>query len=179
LRARAVGNLFSMDSEAPFILVDANSAREEAQRLFEAVSKLLTRMLPPTADVRHIGATAVPGCLTKGDLDIVVRVPVDQFSDTDAVLASRFARNEGSIHSETFAAFEDASSKPHLGIQLVAINGPFDFFHLFVDALQRSPRLVEEYNALKSQHNGANMALYREAKDAFIGAVLANFVSEP
>lgn len=163
-----------MDSKAPFILVDEHRAREQAQRLFEAVSKLLTKVLPPTADVRHIGATAIPGCLTKGDLDIVVRVPTDQFSDIDAVLASRFARNEGSTRSETFSAFEDASSRPHLGIQLVAINGPFDFFHLFVEALQRSRRLVEDYNALKSQYNGANMALYRRAKDAFIEAVLAN-----
>jgi GrpB-like predicted nucleotidyltransferase (UPF0157 family) len=171
--------LFSMDSEAQFIMVDANRAREEAQRLFEVVSKLLTRVLPPTADVRHIGATAVPGCLTKGDLDIVVRVRIDQFSDIDAMLASRFARNEGSIRSETFSAFEDASTRPHLGIQLVAINGPFDFFHLFIEALQRSPRLFEEYNALKSQYNGANMTLYRKAKDAFIEAALSNFVSDP
>jgi GrpB-like predicted nucleotidyltransferase (UPF0157 family) len=157
-----------MDSNAPFILVDANLAREHAQRLFEAVSKMLTEVLPPTADVRHIGATAVPGCLTKGDLDIVVRVPIDQFSDIDAVLASRFARNEVSTRSATYSPFEDDSSRPHLGIQLVAINGPFDFFHLFVEALQRSPRLLEEYNALKSQYNGANMALYRKAKDGFI-----------
>ena len=166
-----------MDTEAPFILVDADRARQEAQRLFRAVSKSLAQLLPPTADVRHIGATAVPGCLTKGDLDIVVRVPVDQFSDADAVLASRFARNKGSVRSETFAAFEDASSQPHLGIQLVAINGPFDFFHLFVEALQQSPRLVEEYNALKRRHDGADMALYRAAKDAFVEAVLDSFVA--
>jgi GrpB-like predicted nucleotidyltransferase (UPF0157 family) len=68
-----------MDSTALFILVDANRAREQAQRLFEAVSKSLIEVLPPAADVRHFGATAVPGCLTKGDLDIVVRVPIDQF----------------------------------------------------------------------------------------------------
>jgi GrpB-like predicted nucleotidyltransferase (UPF0157 family) len=72
-----------------------------------AISKFLTGLLPPAADVRHIGATAIPGCLTKGNLDIVVRVPIDQFSDTDAVLASHLAPNEGFIRS-----------KPHLGIQL-------------------------------------------------------------
>jgi GrpB-like predicted nucleotidyltransferase (UPF0157 family) len=162
-----------MDSEAPFVLVDADRARAEAQRLFAAIDKLLTGLLPPSADVRHIGATAIPGCLTKGDLDVLVRVPADRFSDADAVLASRFARNQGSLRSETFSAFEDASSNPHLGIQLVAINGPLDFFHLFVEALQRSPRLVEEYNALKSRHDGADMAVYRRAKDAFVEAVLA------
>jgi GrpB-like predicted nucleotidyltransferase (UPF0157 family) len=173
---QAVVHLFSMDSETRFVLVDANRAREEAQRLFEAVSTFLIGALPLTAEVRHIGATAVPGCLTKGDLDIVVRVALDQFAEIDAVLASHFERNKGSIRSETFSAFEDASSKPHLGIQLVAINGPFDFFHLFVEALERSARLVEEYNALKRRHDGANMALYRKAKDAFVEAVLADFI---
>jgi GrpB-like predicted nucleotidyltransferase (UPF0157 family) len=168
-----------MDNQALFILVDANRAREGAEHLFGTASKFLVSVLPPTADVRHIGATAVPGCLTKGDLDIVVRIPVDQFSDADAVLASHFARNEGSIRSGTFAAFEDAARNPHLGIQLVAINGPSDFFHLFVEALQRSARLVEEYNALKRQYDGANMVLYRAAKDAFVEAVLADFVPDP
>jgi GrpB-like predicted nucleotidyltransferase (UPF0157 family) len=163
-----------MDTEPPLILIDADTARQQAQQLFEAVSQLITGVLPATADVRHVGATAVPGCLTKGDLDIVVRIPAHQFSVADLVLASNFARNDGSARTEAFSAFEDASCEPHLGIQLVAIDGPFDFFHLFVEALQRSPRLVEEYNALKNQHDRANMALYRRAKDVFVQAVLAD-----
>lgn len=163
-----------MSSEPPFTLVDPVRARDEAQRLFEAVSKSLETILPPNADVRHIGSTAVPGCLTKGDLDIVVRVPQKHFADTDVALASRFTRNVASIRTETFSAFEDVSSYPHLGIQLAAIDGPFDDFHRFVEALHKSPRLVEEYNALKLSYNGADMALYRSAKDAFIERVLAD-----
>ena len=103
-------------------------------------------------------------------------------ADADAIreaVSRHRNRANACPESETFSAFEDRSSKPHLGIQLVAIDGPFDFFHLFVEALQRSPGLVEEYNALKSQHDGNNMALYRKAKDAFVEAVLADFVSNP
>lgn len=166
-----------MTKEASFILVDAVSAGERAQRLFETVSASLMAILPPAADIRHIGATAVPGCLTKGDLDIVIRVPAEAFEDTDAVLASIFARNSGSIRTETFSAFEDASSEPHLGIQLTAIDGPFDFFHLFVEALRQSPRLVEDYNALKRRHDGRDMAPYRAAKDAFVERVLTDLHS--
>jgi GrpB-like predicted nucleotidyltransferase (UPF0157 family) len=165
-----------MANEPPFALVDTERARRDAERLFETVSKSLGQMLP-RSDIRHIGATAVPGCLTKGDLDIVVRVSEADFAAADQVLAAIFLRNEGSIRTEMFSAFEDASGDPHLGIQLVVTEGPFDVFHLFVEALERSPALLEEYNALKRRHEGADMARYRQAKDAFVERVLAAHVS--
>jgi hypothetical protein len=34
---------------------------------------ILTPILPATADVSHVGATSIPGCVTKGDLDVVIR----------------------------------------------------------------------------------------------------------
>ena len=116
------GDRRGMGSE-PFTLADTESARVAAERLFASVRETLAELLPPTADIRHVGATAVPGCLTKGDLDIVVRVPANDFAAADAVLASRFARNGGSIRTDTFSAFEDGSSQPHLGVQLAVITG--------------------------------------------------------
>ncbi len=162
-----------MDEEPRFMLVDTRRARKDAQRLFAAVSERLAALLPG-ADIRHIGATAVPGCLTKGDLDIVVRVGAEDFATADSVVAAAFSRNGSSVRTQAFSAFEDASSHPHLGIQLVAVDSPFDSFHLFAEALQRSPSLVEEYNALKRLHEGADMARYREAKGRFVERVLAN-----
>jgi GrpB-like predicted nucleotidyltransferase (UPF0157 family) len=163
--------------EPPFALVDAERACKAAQRLFATVRELLAARLPPTAEVRHIGATAIPGCLTKGDLDIVVRIPAEDFAEADAALASLFTRNEGSIRTGTFSAFEDATNDPHLGVQLAAIDGPFDTFHLFVEALRRSPQLVEDYNALKRRHDGLDMDVYRAAKDAFVEQVLADLAN--
>lgn len=162
-----------MNDETRFQLVDAVAAREKAQRLFERLLDLLAPLLPPDAEMRHIGATAVPGCLTKGDLDIVVRVPAEAFRQVDALLAARFARNEGSIQTDGFSAFEDAATEPHLGIQLTVIGGRHDFFHLFVEALRQSPELVGAYNALKRRYDGSEMAVYRTAKDAFVACVLA------
>lgn len=161
-----------MSSEPPLKLVDSELAREKAQQLFENVRNFLVPLLPSGADIRHIGATAVPGCLTKGDLDIVVRVPGEAFQQADAVLAGHCARNDGSIRTASFSAFEDATTDPHLGIQLAMIAGPHDFFHLFVEALRRSPEIVSECNALKLRHEGSDMATYRTAKDAFVERVL-------
>ena len=166
--------ILGMSHEPPFQLVDPEPAREKAQRHFEHVRNSLVTHLPPGADIRHIGATAVPGCLTKGDLDIVIRVDAGSFRQADALLAARFARNNGSIRTRGFSAFADPSTDPHLGIQLAVIGGPHDFFHLFVDALLRSPALVTEYNALKQHYEGKNMNTYRAAKDAFVEQVLAD-----
>jgi GrpB-like predicted nucleotidyltransferase (UPF0157 family) len=163
-----------MEHELLFRLVDADSARERAKQLFAEAAKSLAAILPPTVDIWHIGATAIPDCLTKGDVDIVVRVPAEDFDTADSILATQFTRNEGSIRTTSFSAFEDATKQPHLGIQLTVVDGPFDFFHLFIERLQQSPRLIEEYNTLKRLYDGGDMSAYRAAKDAFVERVLAN-----
>ena len=151
---------------------DDRLAREAAERLFDEVKPVLDAILPPTAKVLHVGATSIPGCLTKGDLDIVVRVDPNDFAAAEATLAARFARNLGSTRTRDFAAFEDSCRTPHLGIQLTANGGVFDMFHRFTAALLADPALVQRYNALKLAQAGQPMDSYRTAKDAFIAQVL-------
>ncbi|MFD0988061.1 GrpB family protein [Methyloligella solikamskensis] len=158
--------------ESPFRLADMEAAREAADRLFAETSESLRRVLPETAEIHHVGATAVPGCVTKGDLDIVVRVRLPDFAAADRVLSARYARNSGSIRTETFSAFEKPDASPALGIQLTAIGGEHDFFHLFVSRLLADPQLVSRYNALKRRFEGKPMEDYRAAKSDFIGQVL-------
>ncbi len=161
-------------SEPNFALhADAAEARAAAERLFVRIAAVLTGLLPASADIHHIGATAVPGCLTKGDLDIVVRVPQAVFAAADAALAARFARNVGSKRTDSFSSFEDAATSPHLGIQLTVVGSADDMFHLFVAALSEDPELVAAYNALKRRFDGAPMHVYRAAKGAFVGDVLS------
>jgi GrpB-like predicted nucleotidyltransferase (UPF0157 family) len=163
-----------MTDEPEFLLhPEPARARAAADALFERIAALLRSTLPAGADIRHIGSTAVPGCQTKGDLDIVVRVVIEDFATADAVLAARFPRNTGSVCTDTFAAFEDATTAPHLGIQLVVIRSQFDDFHRFDAALRWDASLVERYNALKIQFHGRPMDEYRVAKNAFIAEVLA------
>lgn len=163
----------SASEEPPFRIVDADAARAAAEALFVVVSERLARMLPGSAQVLHVGATSVPGCLTKGDFDIVVRVAPADFAAADQILACQFARNEGSLRTDTFSGFEDAACEPHLGVQLAAIGGPSDVFHRFAEALRRSPALLEAYNALKREYDGAEMQSYRNAKDVFIASALS------
>lgn len=162
----------SSDGETFAIAADLAAARLAAKASFETLARELAAVLPASAEILHVGATAVPGCLTKGDLDVVVRVEIADFPPAEAVLAERFARNRGSIRSETFAAFEDAGRAPPLGVQLVVVGSDIDGFHSFVAALRDDPDLVGRYNALKRAFHGRSMDEYREAKGVFIRQVL-------
>ena len=166
-----------MIAEPPFTIDESGHAHNAAQ-LYDTIRPQLAAMLPEGADIRHLGATAVAGCLTKGDLDIVVRVEPWLFLVADAALSAHYARNTGSTRSEAFSAFEDDQQRPHLGIQLVAIGSELDVFHSFAEALASSPQRLAQYNAMKSAHHGAEMAVYREAKSRFVEKVIAE-LSKP
>lgn len=157
---------------------DTAHARAAAEALFIRTAAHLRDLLPATAEIRHVGATAVEGCLTKGDLDIVVRVPATDFAAADTALAACFARNTGSMRSDTFSAFENPGSTPHLGVQLTVLGAPTDVFHTFTELLQRDADLRARYNALKQHYDRQPMEIYRTAKSAFIRAALQNALDE-
>ena len=83
------------------------------------------------------------------------------------------------LEAQVFRHSKNSTTSPHLGIQLTAIDGPEDFFHLFVEALKRDTALVAEYNALKQKFDRRPMADYRAAKDDFVAKVLASIGGNP
>ena len=151
--------------------VPESAIRGRVEAAFIHHRELLASLLPE-AEAHHIGSTAVQGSLTKGDLDIQVRVAAEQFAHADAVLASHYERNIASTHSPTFSSFKDDSADPPLGIQLTVAGGQDDFFCRLRDYLIAHPEVNERYNALKRRFDGALMADYRAAKSAFIEALL-------
>ncbi|MGE0115793.1 MAG: GrpB family protein [Steroidobacteraceae bacterium] len=138
-----------------------------AERLFLDVKARLQRMLPD-AEIMHVGSTAIPGALTKGDLDIVVRVAPAYFKEADRQLANLFDRNAGSLRNEEFSAFQDVASNPELGIQLVVKGASDDHFLLWRQLLEQSLELRQAYDELKMRFEGAEMEAYRAAKAIFI-----------
>lgn len=109
-------------SNAPPVFASAN-------RLFNEVSRKLAQVIP-AAEIYHVGSTAIPGTLTKGDLDILVRVSAGDFRMADEVLERMFRRNAGSFRSEVFAAFLDHSTEPDLAFSLsYATVKPTFFWH--------------------------------------------------
>src|SRR5688572_2454533 len=94
--------------------VEESQIRGQVQRAFRRYRRRLQRLLP-RAEILHVGSTAVPGSLTKGDLDIQVRVEREAFRETRRTLAQHFARNTGSTATSSFASFQDDGATPKLG----------------------------------------------------------------
>jgi GrpB-like predicted nucleotidyltransferase (UPF0157 family) len=121
----------------------------------------------PEADIQHVGSTAVPGSLTKGDLDIQVRVSQFLFQDAVQILSGIYDVNEGSTQTDYFRAFKDDSAIPPLGVQLTVINSDLDIFWRLREVLIRNEHFRMEYDELKQYYNGRLMEDYRQAKDSF------------
>ncbi len=147
--------------------------RERAEEAFREHHARLSALLP-FADIQHVGSTAIPGARTKGDLDIQVRVPPERFAEAEALLATRYARNEKSERTPAFASFQDESLPVPLGLQLTAMGGSHDFFSRARDLLLADPARVAEYDALKARWEGRPMEAYREEKSAFFEKLLGS-----
>jgi GrpB-like predicted nucleotidyltransferase (UPF0157 family) len=139
---------------------------EKAQKLF-IKQKALIEAVIPKADVQHVGSTAITYSLTKGDLDIQVRVIPEEFQSAVHTLSKLYSLNDGSTKSESFRAFKDDTTDPPLGVQLTVINSEFDFFWKIRDVLLSNDNYRLKYDKLKKEYEGKDMNDYREAKSAF------------
>jgi GrpB-like predicted nucleotidyltransferase (UPF0157 family) len=68
--------------------------RNGAEKTFLSQKKLIKEYLPGV-DVQHVGSTSIPNSLTKGDLDIQVRVTAKQFPEVVEALSKLYEINEG------------------------------------------------------------------------------------
>lgn len=146
--------------------------RELAETTFASLRSGILAALP-YAVVEHVGSTVIPGCLTKGDLDLSIVVSQRQFSHALAILDTLFAPNTGSDRNTEFAAFVDDNYQLPVGLQLVAAGTEADTFVSWRGLLLKSAGTVERYNRLKSRHQGGDMDRYRTEKSEFIEAELA------
>lgn len=127
--------------------------------------------LVPSADVQHVGATAVPGALTKGDLDLVVRVPAPDFAAARERLSEIYGIHQPESWDASFASFVDAGEAAMpVGVQLVVIGSDADVFVSARDRLRAQPDVLRSLNALKAAHEGRSHEGYRAAKSAFFAA---------
>jgi ribosomal protein S18 acetylase RimI-like enzyme/GrpB-like predicted nucleotidyltransferase (UPF0157 family) len=147
--------------------------RPQVTAAIERQTALLGRLVPG-ADLEHIGATAVPGSLTKGDLDLMVRVPAERFEEALAALESCFERNHPDEWTPSLASFNERPEvELPVGVQLVVAGSIADrAFAEWRDRLRADPELLGRYNELKTRHAGDEYEPYTQAKGELIEAVL-------
>src|ERR1039458_10058566 len=146
--------------------------RERAKTICLKVEEIVHDQLPD-ADVQDVGATAIPDMLTKGDVDINVRVSRQDFPKAVELLKSNFGVAQPENWGDGFASFSgDRSYELPVGIQLTIIGERKDKCVEQHARLLTSPELVRRYNALKKEYQGEEMSAYRDAKWAFIAEFL-------
>lgn len=141
--------------------------REGVALLYSRVERQLNELLPD-AEIQHVGSTAIPGCLTKGDLDVQVRVTSEAYVEARRKLADIYAINAGGFIADDATSFENYDTFPPHGVHLTVIDGSGDIQWRFRDALRASEDLREDYNDLKRSFEERSAQEYRNAKYHFV-----------
>lgn len=146
-------------------------AGEVAEAAHDAVERFRREAAPllEGAEVHHIGATAFGAGLTKGDVDVNVRVEPERFEQVVVALRARYEVAQPQNWTSTFASFATGE----LGVQVTAIGSPDDYLLYLRDLLAADPELRERYDAVKAEAAAGGPDAYWRAKDAFLRALLA------
>ena len=141
--------------------------------ILREVSAELATLLP-RAEFHHIGATALPHALTKGDIDVLLRVPASEFGAAVEVLRQHFAIKQPENWDPYFASFgRDSSYALPLGVQLVVKDSEADFFLFIPDYFVSIPESLAEYNRVKSTASTGSAAEYWAAKNRLLARIVA------
>lgn len=149
-------------------LVWSDELVDEARRTRDDVAAELSELGVP-GELTITGATSVRGALTKGDIDLHLRVEPTTFPDAVAALARAYRVGSPHAWADTLAVFD--LGRPHpAGLAVTPVDSPHDRrFRTVWDALRRHPGLLDEYNDLKRQAH--DTATYEARKSEFFSAI--------
>lgn len=163
--------LLSFDmAKVPVGLHPVRSIANQVERALADLRHEL-QVLVPGIHVEHIGATALPDGLTKGDVDVNIRVDFDRFNDAVATLSVRFEIAQPQNWTATFASFSDERRGLPIGIQVTVKDSDDDFLVALRDRLRDDPALRREYDGIKGDAAPAGRDTYWQAKNAFLQGV--------
>ncbi|MFG6446822.1 GrpB family protein [Roseateles sp. BYS180W] len=156
------------------LLLKPSEYQAEIAARFEDVRAVISTWVPE-GRVEHIGSSAIPGAVSKGDLDICLIVPLSAHAGiVSRLITQGYQEQQDTLRTPELCMLNSPASAAEHAIQLVAAGSEFEGFVQFRDALLANPALVEEYNAVKSQSSHLGADGYRAAKSAFIATVLAS-----
>lgn len=146
--------------------------KDGTEKVYDEQSKLIKQLLG-NVEVYHIGGTSIPGLLTKGDLDLNIRVSQEDFKDVVKKLGTRYSTAQTSNWLETFASFKDYTLGIDFGIQVSVIGSKNDQFLNHQKLLVNNHLKIIEFNQLKKKFEGREMREYRKAKSEFLKSLIS------
>lgn len=146
--------------------------QKKTNKIFKKIHKEI-KYLIPSSRIEHIGASAIKGAISKGDIDIFVGVASNKFEDAVGLLGrSGYFLKQGTLRDSSLCMLVTNKYNYDVAIQLVENGSEFEMFLTFRDKLRSDYRLLQEYNRLKIKCINLNENSYREKKSKFIENVL-------
>lgn len=153
------------------IFLEPEQYQQRCTQLFNSYKKEISTLLP-FAKIEHIGSSAIPNAISKGDLDIYVEVKPDQFKFAiERLKTLNFIEKQNTLRTHELCMLESLNNDD-VAFQIVVTDSVFTFFLAFKNKLINSPTLVNEYNQLKLQCSHLDPDQYRTIKSDFINRVL-------
>ena len=132
----------------------------------------------PTAELLLTGSASRSGMLTRGDIDLHLRLPAADVEGAVAVLEGAWTPVHRSMWTPGFVTFERSIDGHEVGVAVTALGDEHDDrFRASWERLAADPELAEAYDRLKREHEGGPAAAYGEAKARFFGELAT--VSRP
>ena len=156
---------------APLRFRPAADIREQALEVLEAERERLARLVP-TGQLSLTDASAAPAALTRGDVELHLRVPAQGFDAAVEALGDVYAVVHPEIWSSTLATFA-VDAPISAGVAVTPIGSEHDLrFTRAWSLLSSRPELLQAYNAMKLAHAGRPVADYEAAKSDFFSRLV-------
>ncbi|MBJ6351714.1 MULTISPECIES: GrpB family protein [Acinetobacter] len=153
------------------VFLEPEQYQQRCAQLFNSYQKDISTLLP-FAKIEHIGSSAIPNAISKGDLDIYIEVMPEQFEFAIEQLKTlNFIEKQNTLRTHELCMLESLNNDD-VAFQIVVSGSIFTFFLAFKNKLINSPTLVNEYNELKLQCSHLDPDQYRTIKSDFINRVL-------
>ena len=153
------------------VFLEPEKYQQRCAQLFNSYHKAICALLP-FAKIEHIGSSAIPNAISKGDLDIYIEVIPEQFEFAIEQLKTlNFIEKQNTLRTHELCMLESLNNDD-VAFQIVVTDSVFTFFLTFKNKLISSPTLVNEYNQLKLQCSHLDPDQYRTIKSDFINRVL-------
>ncbi|WP_373883069.1 GrpB family protein [Acinetobacter pittii] len=153
------------------VFLEPEQYQQRCAQLFNSYQKDISTLLP-FAKIEHIGSSAIPNAISKGDLDIYIEVMPEQFEFAIEQLKTlNFIEKQNTLRTHELCMLESLNNDD-VAFQIVVTDSVFTFFLAFKNKLINSPTLVNEYNELKLQCSHLDPDQYRTIKSDFINRVL-------
>jgi GrpB-like predicted nucleotidyltransferase (UPF0157 family) len=141
------------------------------KKIFQQIKAELEQVLDGDSVILHKGASAW-GISGKGDVDIYIPVPVEQFNNYFKRLKTLLGE-PGSYYDKERVRWNKQSDD--IEVEIFLVNKDAEFYkdsELFWDYIETHPGVLEEYRKIKEEAEGTSTREYYTRKVIFINKVM-------